>query len=333
LRDVQESKNMYDIREGLRVVLLGVAPSPLGSEKVWPPPKHDRQPATPEETLTVYRSFCEMLAMHRSGEQLPRSPKRPPPDEDEPRARSGSKEKSGAPAVPWRTYLTWVETGSITDDLRTKFVFEALLKASKTWLQSDKAAPHRKKGLTLAALFRWMWPFASCRALKDMFSWICVEEYEKIRLPEPPLIGEAERLEIKRLYEAMDQGGKGYINAFDMAGGDHADFHVRLKNTIDEASVKQILGDRPILLEEFLELMCEDGCRGHPDAMRVYLSDGRAVVKYSSDVVDFTAWVYQDLPDDHRQALHTAKGLEEQVQYWDRQANKSKGARVRLAAD
>lgn len=45
--------------------------------------------------------------------------------------------------------------------------------------------------------------------------------------------------------QAMDNGGKGYITAFDMAGGDHADFHVRLKNTIDEArpQMDAALGD------------------------------------------------------------------------------------------
>lgn len=61
LRELQEMKDLFDIREGLRVAILNQRPSPLGTEKVWPPSLEDRAAVTFEEVTKVYQVFCGLL--------------------------------------------------------------------------------------------------------------------------------------------------------------------------------------------------------------------------------------------------------------------------------
>lgn len=309
---MQDKKDMFDIREGLRVAILHEKPSPLGSQKVWPPPKSDRRPATEEETRKVYATFGELLAIEGKGyAQEPAGKKgtlRGVP--------SGRSTKCTLSLVTWRSFFTWVETGSYGVGVREKCVFEAMLRASKSWHQHKATPVQQRMGVSLSMIFRWMWPFVSINGLRKMFTGLCLEAYENVRLPEPPVIGERERSEMVRLYNSMDMDKKGYCNAFDMAGGDHADYKVRLRNTIDEASVKRILGDRPILLEEFLELMCENGYRGTEGSTRAICADGRHVDLYSSEVVDFVCWIFHEAPQEQVEWMRKAEALEDEVHHW-----------------
>jgi len=64
-QDMKARKDLFDIREGMRLAFLNIAPSPLGTPKVWPPPKADRVPPTQEQTLKIWTSFCKFL--HNDG--------------------------------------------------------------------------------------------------------------------------------------------------------------------------------------------------------------------------------------------------------------------------
>lgn len=61
-QEIQNNKDLFDIREGLRLAVFKVTPQPLGSTKVWPPAKGDRVPASKEDTLVVYEFYLELLA-------------------------------------------------------------------------------------------------------------------------------------------------------------------------------------------------------------------------------------------------------------------------------
>jgi len=135
------------------------------------------------------------------------------------------------------------------------------------------------------------------------------------------------------LYRSMDLEGKGYCSAFDIAGGDHADFKVRLRNTIDEASVKLILGDQPIGLQQFMELMCEDGFRGTDSTIHAKTEHGRPIVRYTSDVVGFQAWIFVDAPPEQVEQVKKAKALENEVRQWRAQAAAKARARAVAAAE
>lgn len=316
-KDIQEKKDMFDLRMGLRVATLDVIPPPLGTDKVWPPGKKDRAPPTREEALKVYANFCEMLAMEGrepvsggdadaagDGEEAEDIPSESP------------RSQVGLACVSWMTFFTWVETSSYTDDIRRQKVFEALLKAAKAYFQNKANEEQRRRGVSLSMIFRWMWPFLSCNGLANAFAWICQEQLDKVRLPTPPVVAERERSDIERVFRAMDVQGKGYCTALDLAGGDHADYRVSMKNTIDEATVKRILGDTPIRLPQFLELMCEDSFRGTEASTEAVLRDGRRVVKHTRSAIDYAGWVLKGPTAEQAEQMRRADALETEVLRW-----------------
>mmetsp|Transcript_152613 Transcript_152613/g.489385 ORF Transcript_152613/g.489385 Transcript_152613/m.489385 type:complete len:273 (+) Transcript_152613:235-1053(+) len=86
-KDMQDRKDMFDIRQGFRVAIFGVPPLPLSAEKVWPPPRKDRAPATREQTMKVYEAFLKMLEMDKKAMYRE--------DESE-QERMGSKDSTGS---------------------------------------------------------------------------------------------------------------------------------------------------------------------------------------------------------------------------------------------
>jgi len=124
----------------------------------------------------------------------------------------------------------------------------------------------------------------------------------------------------------MDLGAKGYCNALDIAGGDHADFKVRLANTIDEATVQKILGDRNILLQEFMELMCEDEYRALPESTHAILKNGRHVVHHRRESVGWEGWIFRaDLaPREQLEQMRRVDAVEAEVLHWQRLRTKKK---------
>jgi len=120
------------------------------------------------------------------------------------------------------------------------------------------------------------------------------------------------------------QAAKGYCNALDIAGGDHADFKVRLANTIDEATVKKILGDRTIFLPEFLELMCEDDHRATPESKQAILKDGRYLVYHACESVNWEGWVFRRdaAPVEQNEQMRRIDAVVSEVLHWQRQRAK-----------
>jgi len=308
-KDMQDRKDMFDIRQGFRVAIFGVAPLPLSAEKVWPPPRKDRAPATREQTMKVYEAFLKMLEMDKKTMYREDESEQDPADEDD--------TPGGMSRVSWKTLLFWVETNGYGLDVRMRCVYEAMFKGLKGGLRK---VPEEKRdaGVSLSMLIRWIWPFVSHRRLVDMFTWMCLHELEGIRLAEPPVIPEQERQDITQVYHKMDLDGKGYCKPFDLAGGDHSDWQVQLANTIDEATVKMILGDRAIPLNEFLDRFCEDGYRGTHEFAHAILKDGVHVVKHPRKSVDWAGWVFRDAPPEQENCFRRVDTVEAEVLHWQR---------------
>merc|ERR1719215_2571925 len=127
-QELQEKKNMWEIREGLRVTLLGATPAPVGTQKVWPIPKKERVATTQEEALTIYAFYRDMLEMDdKAGanaqfdDDLLSDQDAPPSSKQEssadPKAESGISWRSPGSCdgdgnlrrVSWRSFLTWAK--------------------------------------------------------------------------------------------------------------------------------------------------------------------------------------------------------------------------------
>merc|ERR1739848_187368 len=152
----------------------------------------------------------------------------------------------------------------------------------------------------MGKMIKWTWPQADGNQMGSMMAWMAQSELKSVSVPEPPIISEKERMDISMLYRKMDLDGKGHCTPFDIAGGDHLDFKVRLANTIDEATVKLILGNRAIELPEFLELMCEDGFRGTPDSIVAISRDGPRIRRHTTTVARWDGWIPAELSPDQK---------------------------------
>lgn len=123
----------------------------------------------------------------------------------------------------------------------------------------------------------------------------------------------------------MDAQGGGYCTADDVAGGEHRDIQTRLRNIIDADTVRAVTGRGPIRLPTFLELMCEDGFRGHEGSTRVFLGQGQVLRLRTWDTLDFDGWILDE--DDARVAADKAQrwrlveALETEILHWRNMAD------------
>lgn len=298
---LQEGHDLWDIRQGFRVAILDTPPAPAGTEKVWPPPKTDRLPATQKETIKVYEAYLKMLEM--DGKTV----------WQQDACKTGV--ICGISRVSWRRLISWVETSSFGLDVRRQCSYEALFKALKT-CHREQSDEECKKEVSLFMIVKWMWPFAGPRRMTEMIFWICEHECSRLRLPVPPPIAEQDRQQMTRLFHKMDLDGKGYCLPFDIAGGDHSDITVATQNTVDEATVKEVLGDRIIHLSDFFELMCENGYRGAPESKRAVTKDGDHIVWHIRESLGWQAWVYVEAPPEQEEMMRRIDAVEAEFLQW-----------------
>lgn len=320
---------MFDIREGLRVLILAGTPSPLSTLKTWPPSiRKARRHGTYEETLKVYHTYREVLAMESGAAAV---------EEEDPAAAAAAAAvataadnenddaatssgvsiasraawQSGENLTPitWPTMFLWVEQKmGFTEDARIKGVCAAFLRALKHWRAAEAPPAQRYAGVYLHVMMKWIWPAVCPAGLAKMHTWICQKELEKIRVPTPPVINEQERKRIESLFKTMDKGGKGFCTAKDLAGE---------QDTIDPQTVSVVYGeDVKVFLNDFFEIMCSDNFRGHEEAKRVILDDGSKLVYASHDVVDWGGWVQFDVPPSEVAQRKRISELEAEIVRW-----------------
>eukprot|EP00929_Paragymnodinium_shiwhaense_P011973 TRINITY_DN11844_c0_g1_i2.p1 TRINITY_DN11844_c0_g1~~TRINITY_DN11844_c0_g1_i2.p1 ORF type:complete len:581 (+),score=145.13 TRINITY_DN11844_c0_g1_i2:93-1835(+) len=334
---------LFDVREGFRVIILGTTPAPLGTPKVWPP-KGMRKQVSPEEILKVYFAYRDVVSLvesrpsHGEDESVDGTPRdgfqrqdsveskavslapsaaaEPTPD-----ASKAPKNPAEEKLVPmaWASIMVWVQGKSgDSEDARLKAVCAAMLRALKHYRTSVASREQQRNGIRLDLLFRWIWPTADSGVIIAALTQICQWEFEKIRQPEPPVLSDDDKKQMEQLYKAMDLDSKGYLTPFDIAGGDPSDIKVRLSNTIDPETVKEILGDCRISLVQFKEMMCEDGVRGHDGSTRVVLSDGSALVEVRRPNVNIHGWLRELTPPEEVSQRRLIDSIESEVVRWKR---------------
>lgn len=127
-----------------------------------------------------------------------------------------------------------------------------------------------------------------------MIAVIARNELGKVSHPVPPVVDQNERRQLDALWKIMSKG-RDYITADDLAGGKIQDLQTRLSNIVDADTVRAVV-DMPehISKNRFLEIMCQDGYRGHKDATTIQLPSGETLVRQERDAVDFVGWVHSD---------------------------------------
>jgi len=326
---------MFDLREGLRVLVLGGTASPLGTQKVWPP-RMQRKPPTLEETLKVYHCYAEIIAdsggsaegTAGEAEVVDEADSSNPfaeglsgvdasaSSESRPGSK-GSSAEAGMATMSWQAMNMFAEgKQSDAEDARVKGVCTALIRALKHFRQEEAPPGVRRDGVSITNLFRWLWPFESKASIANMLSWICLEELEKIRVPTPPVVSDDDGKLLESVFKLMDLDGKGHLTDWDMAGGDPSDIMVSLANTVDPQTVLHVLGPGPFDLAQFKEIMCTDDYRGHKNAKRVVKSDGRIILHTLREAVGFDGWLLRDPSADEIVRRRLVASIEADVIRW-----------------
>jgi hypothetical protein len=181
-------------------------------------------------------------------------------------------------------------------------------------------------------MFQWMFPGLLYQDMVRTLTWIALHEIELIRLPAPPVMEPRDRRQITRIFKAMDAQGCGYCTAEDISGGERQDMASRLRNLVDAETVRNVYGDEPLDQERFLQLMCEDNFRSHPDAKAATLEDGRKVIEMTNAIIGFRGWVHE-VPS-KEEAFHRklVSAIEAEVKRWESLARSRKTELVELQA-
>merc|ERR1712039_497082 len=160
------------------------------------------------------------------------------------------------------------------------------------------------------------WPFITSSEMECMLTKLCIFELERYRQYTPPVSSKGLMKQYDRIFQDMDWRGRGNLIPADIAGGEFQDRNSLQKQLIDEHTVKAILGDRAIDWPEFLELMCEDDCRGHEDSDHAIMKDGRHLVLHVRESVGFQGWVLRDVPPEEVSIRRRADALEAEALRW-----------------
>merc|ERR1712072_1345062 len=171
-------------------------------------------------------------------------------------------------------------------------------------------------------MLQWTWPFAKSNEIARNLTWMCVYELQKICFPEPEVIEAPERRRILTLFKEMDSRKCGFCTPQDIAGGDEWT-RDEVKNLVDAHTVRTVCGNGDMDRDTFLELMCEDDRRGHEDARRVFLKDGRSLIYQVRGVLGFRGWLLEVVPPHEEPKRRVIDALEAEVRHWKPAAEKS----------
>jgi len=348
----QYSACMFDIHDGIRVLIFRTAPAPLGTVKTWPPKGGGPKIGSKEDAMLVYQAYCGILAMYENSSQAMRAAEE---DEDamggatprttlsasmarghvsegsRPQTGSEYHERVGAALsaenlepISWSNMTMWIEqTQSSSEDRRLKTLCDILMKQLTFWQGSEAGVEEKRNGVYLHTLMKWIWPAITPVGLAKIHVWICLEEIAKINQPTPPNISNEERRSIEELFNVLDSGKhfkKGYLTAVDLAGGEDLPMAEQLKNVIDVDTVKTVYGeDCKVEIAQFMEMMCSDNHRGYPQATRVTCEGGltgKTMMKVTREVVNYEGWWFKDVPAEEVSSRQRIEALELEIVRW-----------------
>jgi len=329
-----------DIREGLRVIILGEAASEEPRTKrmaaliVEEKPQIVSNP-TIEETLHIYKKYQELLEMDKEAVFEDASEMNDNDDDNEEddlpnqqRCRAVTAIESGfckeLMPVSWASFSGWIQREvDFAGHFRYKAVCSAFLRSVKRWKQWEATPQQRDYGVSLNMVLQWTFPNISHQGVAQMLTWISNYELEQIRQPTPRVIEPQSRRQLEGVFKVMDSTGRGYLNADDIAGGPNQDVTQQLKNIVDAETVRNVCGAggiTHITQDDFLEMFCEDSCRAHEDSKQAYLQDGTKLALVEHPIVGFSGWVYDCPPKEEESQRLLISALEAEVMRWRKMA-------------
>lgn len=352
---------MRDLCEGFQVCLLGEpAPQVPRSMRLKEPMKIYRLPGR-EETMKVYRVYCNLLqseGVDAGGGLLPELP----PDKDGKKANlhetrafhHPSLKKANEQArrrqrrngqlteeiarISWSTLLQWVQhLEDLAADFRYRSVTAALNRALHQWRKKQATPRQQQEGVDLSMIIQWTWPDVTEDKIADMMLWIFEIELSKFKQPTPRLMDPHDRRILEALFRRLDDKNVGSCSPEDIAGSKEEDenegHNDKMKNIVDVDTVKAVVGQERVELLPFLELMCESGVRAHEAATEVLLDDGRKLVLQYRRAVDSKVWVFDGTPADEEQPRRVARVFEAEVIRWRALAQATQRAEAQAAQE
>lgn len=352
---------MRDLCEGFQVCLLGEpAPQVPRSMRLKEPRKIFRLPGR-EETMKVYRVYCNLLqseGVDAGGGLLPELP----PDKDGKKANLNetrafhhpSLKKANEQArrrqrrngqlteeiarISWSTLLQWVQhLEDLAADFRYRSVTAALNRALHQWRKKQATPRQQQEGVDLSMIIQWTWPDVTEEKIADMMLWIFEIELSKFKQPTPRLMDPHDRRILEALFRRLDDKNVGSCSPEDIAGSKEEDenegHNDKMKNIVDVDTVKAVVGQERVELLPFLELMCESGVRAHEAATEVLLDDGRKLVLQYRRAVDSKVWVFDGTPADEEQPRRVARVFEAEVIRWRALAQATQRAEAQAAQE
>jgi hypothetical protein len=347
-----------DICEGLRVLMLGQSPSEveeLTETALSGKKEAELALATEDRTLKVYKTYRSLLETTPSAMAGP-SPEGGPPagtadppggikgDAPEENFARGVLEGVGGAAkgavdvadlddsengeleelspITWPRLFRWAQHKDDTAfDFRRKSLTAGLLRALALWFRYHADPEQRRDGVKLDQLFRWIWPQAEEKELITMFTWVCLHELDKIRQPVPPVIDNQERRTLEGIFATMADG-KDHTTPEDIAGGADVDKNddATMRNIVDAGTVRAVAGKDAITTLHFLEMMCEDGCRAHVDAVAIQSSEGGRILKHRRPGLGIEVWFTENPPKEELPQRALVDAVEAEVIRWQQLA-------------
>jgi hypothetical protein len=341
------------IRSGMRVIILK---EPLKDDfkdfKDAACKKQSADDVSKEAALKVYFKYQELLEMDGGSEDIGDDDDCDAKDHDDeaeednwavPRkSRKAFAAEQGfnedLMPISWASFLLWVQREyDFAGHFRYKAMCSALMRALKRWREWEASPAQRFYGVSLSMMFQLMFPSLLYQDMAQLFTWIALYEIERIRQPTPRVLEPEDRRHLESIFHTMDTTGRGYVTAKDIAGGSQ-DMDQRLnKNVVDEDTVKLVFGDKPLDLQAYLEMMCEDNFRANENSkVAIFVSANqygshmqiRKLVEVNHPVVSFTGWMYDPTPKEEETPRRLIKAIEDEVSKWRKLSH---SRRTRLA--
>jgi hypothetical protein len=328
-----------DIREGLRVSILGEAASEEPHTKRMaalvadPKPPVAEMPSQ-EQALKVYKKYRELhdadADVHDDSSAFGEDDENDEEDfVKQQRSRVARLLENGFKKellpISWQTFLSWVQREhDFAGHFRYKAVCSALLLAMRRWRQWEATATQQRYGVSLNMMLQWTFPGLNYADLAQILTWIALHELQQICMSSPRVMETQDRRQLESIFNAMATAPGEYCTPEDVAGGDVEDVSKRLKNIVDVETVRNVCGDGKMSQEAFLELFCEDNLRAFANSKSAMLQDGSKVVQVAHPAVGFTGWVYENPPKEEERQRELINALEAEVLRWKSIAQRRK---------
>lgn len=141
----------------------------------------------------------------------------------------------------------------------------------------------REGGCTVQDMMRLLWLKSTDVDLEKMMRWFCEAEYQRDRVPTPPLLPRRKRREILENFPRLKFGPSGRIGFRDLVES----------SLVDEVTMRSLweFGEKreSISEEDLLEMLCPNGYRAHPNAKSAVDRNGQLLMHVTNEF--FSGWL------------------------------------------